>query len=252
MKLDFVFKIIKNCSMLIWNCVLKPFLGWVKEKINKAFDSFLSPHVISILTMTLLTFCFGEDVTNKMTHSITDTLLQKADTQAKMLSQKVHAQAKMLLQKENLNPLQYQMTELWAATQMLFFLFKENDDKIKKNKEPKEIDKKRITKAYKYWNKLRLAWQDDFEKKCRYISELSGDKKERYCRQKKEFLTDLENQFKCVIQKQFDKFFSKLENCYLNYYSKNNSCKDTLPYIQDNTELNKKINLFYIEMSEAK
>lgn len=233
------------------------FCDWFKQKINKTVNSFIesifSPHVMSILAMTLLTFCFGEDVTNKMTHSITDTLLQKADTQAKMLSQKVHAQAKMLLQKENLNPLQYQMTELWAATQMLFFLFKENDDKIKKKEEPKEIDKKRITKAYKYWNKLRVAWQDDFEKNYKHVSELNGDKREIYCRQKKEFLTDLEYQFKCVVQKQFDEtFFNKLENCYDKYYLKNDSCNKTLPDYSNIAELSKDINLFCIEISEAK
>jgi len=241
MKLNFVLRIIKNCSILIWDRFLKPFWNWSKEKANKTVNniikSLLSPHVMSILTMTLLTYFFGESVTEKTIDTIT------------------HTQAKMLLQKENLNPLQYQMTELWTATQMLIFLFKENDDKIKKNEKPKEIDKRRITKAYKYWDKLRLAWQDDFGKNYKYISELRGDKKERQCRQKKEFLTDLEHKFKCIIQKQFDvdeSLFDDLETCYNTYYLKNKSCHEVLPKPSNITELNKKINLFYIEMSEAK
>ena len=193
--------------------------------VNSIIESFISPQILSVIFIALLTYCFNDNIIDKITFT----------------------QAKMLLQKKNLNPIQYQMTELWIATQTLVFLFEQHEEPTK------SIDKKTIFEAYNYWNKLKTNWLADFKKIYRYVSKLEGKKERQYCRQKKELLTNLEYKIKCTINKKFeDIFFNKLENCYNNYYLKNDSCKVTLPANQDITELNKEINIFYVEMSKAK
>ena len=205
---------------------MKSYLKNICDKIvNSIIESFISPQFLSVILMALLTYCFNENIIDK----ITDT------------------QAKMLLQKEKLNPIQYQMTELWTATQTLVFLFDQY------NKNSKIVDGKTITDAYTYWNKLKINWQVDFNKNYKYISKLKGNKKKRTCVQKEEFLTNFEYKIKCIINKQFkDPFFNKLEVCYKNYYLKNKSCKVTLPIPSNITELNREIGIFYIEMSKVK
>ena len=199
---------------------------WIWDKISKFFDNAIvnNPQIASILLLTLLSYCYNEDIVDTITNT----------------------QARMLLNKNQLNPFEKQLSEIWIATQNLTFLFKE----FSKNQESKPSSNK-INNAYNIWNNLKKNWEANFSINYAQVSKFPGVKEKNFCFHKEEFLTDFEHKFKCIINKSFDEtFFNKLETCYKNYYLEEESCKNTLPNPQEISELNNIINEFYLEISK--
>lgn len=201
------------------------FINKLNQVCDNIIQSIFSPQTLSVLLIVLFTYCCNENMVNTITNT----------------------QARMLLQKKKMNFLEKQIAELWIATQSLNFLFTEF------SKDQKKQNSEKINEAYKYWSRLKENWKANFLTNYNYISKLQGEKKERYCFYKKGLFTDFEYQFKCRINKIFEEeFFTKLEICYTKYYSKNKSCKVTLPSTQIVNQFSYKISSFYLQISELK
>ena len=214
-------KILKN-SFLKMKKFLKKFYQFVLNKFNKIIDnsiqSIFSPQFFSTTILIILGTCFHQNIIDTITN----------------------AQAKILLQKENLNPLQYQITETWVATNTLIFLF----DEYSKPKNKKKF-KTEIPSAYEYWQQSSKNWKNNWERKFnKNVDEIKEEEKKK-----------LRKQFNNIVEYFEDKFFKKINVCYKQYYSKNKSCAtpvSVLPLPANITEFQRKIYQFYVNVSQAK
>ena len=194
----------------------------VTDKIDKIIDnsiqSICSPQVFSIIIPLVFGTCYHQNIIDTITNT----------------------QAKILLQKENLDLLQYQITETWIATSPLLFLLREYD---KSNR--KKENQKSINSAYNYWKHITENWKNKWQSK--FNANLSQNKKNK---------TKLSEQFDDIVNYFETEFFIRLSVCYEKYYSKNKSCitpKRTLPLPANVNEYqNNKIYSFYITKSQEK
>ena len=198
----------------------KKIIKYIFGKFDRLITSIVSPEVFCILLPIILGTCYHKNIID----TITDT------------------QAKILLQKEHLNPLQYQMTETWMATDTLLFLFKEYSKPGKNERKFKD----EIQNSYEYWKQLTRDWKQSWKRKFNDIAEEVKEKKDK---------EKLQKQFDAIVKYFEENFFNKINVCYNNYYSKDESCITptlVLPLPSNITEFQKNIYLFYINTSKAK
>ena len=197
---------------------LTNFYKWIYCKLDKIVDnsiqSILSPQFFSVIIPLALGTCYHENII----HTITNT------------------QAKILLQKEHLDPLQYQITETWVATSSLLFLLREYD-KSKNKKKKENQNQNSIREAYNYWIQITNDWEKKWRAK--FENELKKN--------------ELNEQFNNIVKYFKKEFFDRLNTCYHNHYSKNQSCitpTRTLPLPANDTEYQKKIYSFFVTKSK--
>ena len=199
---------------------LKKIIIYISKKADLLIKSILSPQVLSILLPIILGTYYHENIIDTITNT----------------------QAKVLLQKDHLDPLQYQITETWIATNALLFLLNEYSKPEKNSESQKES--LTIRKAFSYWKKITDNWKNEwYDKFDNNLKDVKGDKEK------------LRKQFDNVADYFKTEFFDRLNACYRNYYSKSKSCitpTRTLPLPANVTEFQKKIYLFYIDASKAK
>ena len=198
----------------------KKFLVYIFKKIDLLINAVISSQFLSIIIPIILGTCYHQNIIDTITNT----------------------QAKILLQKERLDPLQYQITETWIATNALVFLFKEYSRIEKKEKEFKD----NIQSSYRYWKQLTKNWKNDWDDK--FNKSIDGVKE----KQDKE---KLQKQFDNIVKYFEGNFFNKINACYKNYYSENKSCFTptlVLPLPANITEFQRKIYQFYVNTSKSK
>ena len=197
----------------------RKFLVYIFKKIDLLINAVISPQPLSIMIPIILGGIYHQNIIDTITN----------------------VQAKILLQKEHLDPLQYQITETWTATNALVFLFTEYS-KPRKNKEK---FKNEISNSYEYWQQLSKNWKNDWESKFNEsIKEVKEGKKKK-----------LRRQFDNIAEYFEDNFFNKINACYKKYYSENKSCISPtliLPLPANVTEFQRKIYQFYVNVSKSK
>ncbi len=195
------------------------FLVYIFKKIDLLINAVISPQHLIVVTPIILAGVYHQNIIDTITG----------------------AQAKILLQKEHLDPLQYQITETWAAANALVFLFTEYSRPGENSKKFKN----KIPDSYDYWLRLSKDWKKNWKNKFN----------ENMKKVKEEEKEALQKQFDNIVEYFEDNFFNKINVCYNNYYSENESCAaptSVLPLPANTAEFQRKIYQFYVNVSTSK